>query len=222
MEVSAMSEGEDDSYKVRPCVIEYKHDPTTTTTTTATGEQPHETPALYTPPREHEDITLLSPSSGGEGADPNTTTATDVVKADVMHLKGTTNTAKSRIYTIDTIGQADEAEPPGLCSSFEGGDFEYIQQCRCMPKRYVLTILSFFGFFNVYCLRVDLSVALVAMTSNHTKIRLDGTEYRVSPIGSSPLKGMKVLRAQILEQASIWFPSLHSKHIIKFCGEKPT
>ena len=33
--------------------------------------------------------------------------------------------------------------------------------------RLVLTLLAFFGFFNIYCLRVDLSVALVSMI-NHT------------------------------------------------------
>jgi len=33
--------------------------------------------------------------------------------------------------------------------------------------RLVLTLLAFFGFLNIYCLRVNLSVALVAMV-NHT------------------------------------------------------
>lgn len=41
--------------------------------------------------------------------------------------------------------------------------------CR-FPKRYLLGIMAFFGFCNVYALRVNLSVAVVAMTSNHTKI----------------------------------------------------
>jgi len=101
-------------------------------------------------------------------------------KTDLLHIKGTTHTAKSRIYTIDTIEQAsivDEVPLMGHNTSLDEG-CDYIQHCRCMPKRYVLTLLSFLGFFNVYCLRVDLSVALVAMTSNHTKIRFDGTEYR--------------------------------------------
>lgn len=104
------------------------------------------------------------------------------IQPDLLHIQGTTHTAKSRIYTIDTIEQAsivDDIPLMGHTSLDEGG-CDYIQHCRCMPKRYVLTILSFLGFFNVYCLRVDLSVALVAMTTNHTKIRFDGTEYKVS------------------------------------------
>ncbi|XP_041360914.1 sialin-like [Gigantopelta aegis] len=35
-----------------------------------------------------------------------------------------------------------------------------------IQKRHVLTIWDFLGFFNVYCLRVNLSVALVAMVNN--------------------------------------------------------
>ena len=50
----------------------------------------------------------------------------------------------------------------------------------CISKRYVVAILSFFGFFNVYCLRVDLSIAIVAMTNNHTRLTLKGEEYEVS------------------------------------------
>lgn len=36
------------------------------------------------------------------------------------------------------------------------------------PARYVLAILSFAGFANVYALRVNLSVAIVAMTTSDT------------------------------------------------------
>ncbi|XP_065056237.1 vesicular glutamate transporter 2.1-like [Rhopilema esculentum] len=40
--------------------------------------------------------------------------------------------------------------------------------CSWLPKRYLLAILSFLGFLNLYLLRVNLSVALVAMVSNKT------------------------------------------------------
>ncbi|XP_065056209.1 sialin-like isoform X2 [Rhopilema esculentum] len=40
--------------------------------------------------------------------------------------------------------------------------------CSWLPKRYLLAILSFLGFLNLYFLRVNLSVALVAMVSNKT------------------------------------------------------
>ena len=45
---------------------------------------------------------------------------------------------------------------------------KYRVTCDWLPKRYLLAILSFFGFLNVYALRVNLSVALVAMVSNKT------------------------------------------------------
>lgn len=37
-------------------------------------------------------------------------------------------------------------------------------------KRHLLAVLAFLGFFNVYCLRVNLSVALVAMVNNTKKV----------------------------------------------------
>ncbi|KAF4524837.1 hypothetical protein B566_EDAN014320 [Ephemera danica] len=40
--------------------------------------------------------------------------------------------------------------------------------------RYVVAVLAFLGFCNVYALRVNLSVAIVAMTSNHTQV-INGT-----------------------------------------------
>ncbi|KAF2887772.1 hypothetical protein ILUMI_18401, partial [Ignelater luminosus] len=41
-------------------------------------------------------------------------------------------------------------------------------------RRYVVAILAFFGFFNVYALRVNLSIAVVAMTENRTIELEDG------------------------------------------------
>lgn len=36
------------------------------------------------------------------------------------------------------------------------------------PKRYILAIMTFLGFMNMYALRVNLNVALGAMVNNHT------------------------------------------------------
>ena len=36
----------------------------------------------------------------------------------------------------------------------------------CLAARHSLAILGFFGFFNVYMMRVNLSVAIVAMANN--------------------------------------------------------
>lgn len=57
-------------------------------------------------------------------------------------------------------------------------------ECCCaafLPKRYMVAILSFLGFVNVYALRVNLSVALVAMVTSKTSFHPNGTEYIVSP-----------------------------------------
>lgn len=37
-----------------------------------------------------------------------------------------------------------------------------------ISKRYLIAVFAFFGFANVYALRVNLSVAIVVMTSNYT------------------------------------------------------
>lgn len=51
---------------------------------------------------------------------------------------------------------------------------------RQFPRRYAVAVLAFFGFFNIYSLRVNLSIAIVAMTANHTEINQDG-ETVVTP-----------------------------------------
>ena len=69
-----------------------------------------------------------------------------------------------------------------LVNESEVGTHKRKTECKrtCMKKRNLIALLSFFGFFNVYCLRVDLSITLVAMTNTHTRINLKGEEYIVS------------------------------------------
>ena len=43
--------------------------------------------------------------------------------------------------------------------------------CNRLPKRYLLLLLVFLGFVNIYGLRVNLNVALVAMVNNRTVIK---------------------------------------------------
>lgn len=52
--------------------------------------------------------------------------------------------------------------------------------CSCIPKRYMVAFLSFLGFVNVYSLRVNLSVAIVAMVTSKTDVYPNGTIYEVS------------------------------------------
>ena len=61
---------------------------------------------------------------------------------------------------------------------------QYEHSCPCnatsiLPKRYMVAMLSFFGFANVYAMRVNLSIAVAVMVSNHTVIK-DGKEVQVS------------------------------------------
>ncbi|XP_047130016.1 sialin [Hydra vulgaris] len=101
----------------------------------------------------------------------------NTTESDILHLKGKTNTARVKLQTSFNTTTSLPFE-----QSIEEQDLRtQVGQCGCMSKRYVLAILSFFGFFNVYCLRVDLSVALVAMTNNHTRVMFNGTEYLVAP-----------------------------------------
>uniref|UniRef100_A0A7M5WSP1 Sialin n=1 Tax=Clytia hemisphaerica TaxID=252671 RepID=A0A7M5WSP1_9CNID len=101
--------------------------------------------------------------------------------SDILHLYGKKNTARVKLSISYSEGGTRSylEQPPSIEDCLEtNDDFRFQSRtCKCLPKRYVLALLSFFGFFNVYCLRVDLSVTLVAMTSNHTRVRADGTEY---------------------------------------------
>ena len=47
------------------------------------------------------------------------------------------------------------------------------------PKRYILVIMTFLGFVNMYALRVNLNVALGAMVGNHTIQQAGVTVFRV-------------------------------------------
>lgn len=47
------------------------------------------------------------------------------------------------------------------------------------PKRYILAIMTFLGFMNMYALRVNLNVAIGAMVNNHTVHQKGYTIIRV-------------------------------------------
>ncbi|ESO02282.1 hypothetical protein HELRODRAFT_65417 [Helobdella robusta] len=44
------------------------------------------------------------------------------------------------------------------------------KKCQ-IPKRYILSFMGFLGFCNLYCMRTNLSVAIVAMVSNYTVLQ---------------------------------------------------
>ncbi|CAD5112545.1 DgyrCDS1756 [Dimorphilus gyrociliatus] len=58
-------------------------------------------------------------------------------------------------------------------------DDEPLKLTQKIPKRYIVAALAFLGFCNIYALRVNLSIALVAMTDNETAI-VTGSVIHVS------------------------------------------
>ena len=55
----------------------------------------------------------------------------------------------------------------------EGNEKQESSRTRVIgvPKRYILLLMIFIGFVNIYAMRVNLNVALVAMVNNQTIIR---------------------------------------------------
>ena len=49
--------------------------------------------------------------------------------------------------------------------------------CPWIPARYVLAIMGFLGFVNVYALRVNLSMAIVVMVNNTKNATLHNVSY---------------------------------------------
>ena len=56
------------------------------------------------------------------------------------------------------------------------------RRCNCSPfsKRYFISVLALLGFCNVYALRVNLSVALVAMVAKSSTLDKEGKIIEVS------------------------------------------
>lgn len=71
-------------------------------------------------------------------------------------------------------------------------------------RRYIVVVMAFCGFFNVYSLRVNLSVGIVAMTENRTVHYENGTIGWVSDWQSY----MYVLNYMFTN----WFPKLWPLH----------
>lgn len=68
------------------------------------------------------------------------------------------NTHEDLIIGINTI---DNEERPLV----DEDNVESLSLCTNMPKRYAVAIWAFFGFLCLYSIRVNLSVAIVAMVS---------------------------------------------------------
>lgn len=58
-----------------------------------------------------------------------------------------------------------------------------IERTSWLPRRYLVALLSFFGFANIYAMRVNLSVAVVVMRDNRTLTLANGT--KITQVGNS-------------------------------------
>ena len=74
---------------------------------------------------------------------------------------------------LDSYSYQSSNPPPVSLGKYRGVkqlrmDVKYYccrDYCPCFPARYILSLMGFFGFVIVYALRVNMSVAVVAMTS---------------------------------------------------------
>ena len=79
---------------------------------------------------------------------------------------------KDRTTYDDQLFTSEERENSGQNSK---------TQCNCSPfsKRYIISVLALLGFANVYALRVNLSVALVAMVTKTSTLNDEGKMVKV-------------------------------------------
>lgn len=79
---------------------------------------------------------------------------------------------KDRTTYDDQLFTSEERENSGQNSK---------TKCNCSPfsKRYIISVLALLGFANVYALRVNLSVALVAMVTKTSTLNEEGKTVKV-------------------------------------------
>jgi hypothetical protein len=73
--------------------------------------------------------------------------------------------------TTTSANENEEATVPLLNEYIVESPLSGSLRCAFIPARYVIAIWAFFGFFCLYALRVNLSVAIVAMVSQSVDLR---------------------------------------------------
>ena len=96
-------------------------------------------------------------------------------------------------------------------ASVNGDNGEDECQGSLFSKRYIISILALLGFCNVYALRVNLSVALVAMVTNSTVSNSEGKNVEVC---NSFLFSVRQLKIVIIQIGSCTIPSGSCKRLI--------
>eukprot|EP00795_Rhopilema_esculentum_P016457 gene16457-7871_t len=91
-----------------------------------------------------------------------------------------TSHSEDKVILFDPVSHVHEMQLKA--TDEHSTEMPFKKKCStCMHKRNLIALLSFFGFFIVYCLRVDLSITLVAMTNQHTRVTLMGDEWTAEP-----------------------------------------
>lgn len=63
-------------------------------------------------------------------------------------------------------------------------------------RRYIVALMAFFGFFNVYSLRVNLSIAVVAMTQDRSETLPNGTNITLVNIPFNPCVVVTIIQIE--------------------------
>jgi len=119
-----------------------------------------------------------APTAGGGGARSRVT-------AEAQPIKPSQDGKASNNYGIN--GANGEHQHPAVSRKAMEVDMDEVAERalrwyqRPMKRRYLMALLAFFGFCIIYMLRVNLSVAIVAMTANKTRIFENGTTIMTGP-----------------------------------------
>ena len=87
--------------------------------------------------------------------------------------------SKEKISLQDMTTYDDQLFSPGDETGQTDDNSNSRCKCSLLSKRYVISILALLGFANVYALRVNLSVALVAMVMKNKVETAEGKVVEV-------------------------------------------
>ncbi|XP_066916551.1 sialin-like [Clytia hemisphaerica] len=89
----------------------------------------------------------------------------------------------AKLLSVRRIGTPERDRKPGTSAGADSTSSS-INDAEApdvfLPKRYILAIMMFMGFVNMYAVRVNLNVAIGAMVNNHTVVK-NGVAITVAP-----------------------------------------
>jgi hypothetical protein len=143
-----------------------------------------------------------------------------VWRCEAEHLMDVTPIAESNDRASYSSDESVDQEPlsklkTGVSSSSRLFAKSRRNGCSWLSCQTVLALIAFFGFCNVYALRVNLSVALVAMVNDTTK---NGT-WKFYWREDSTIKGACSLCLDVISMDVAWHPGSHASSC---CSVHPT